>query len=494
MNRLILITTLLLSHLLLAQVGIGTSTPDPAAVLDINSEIESGVYGGLKLPTINEADKTGIPTPIPDGLMLYVIDGSNRCVELYDATSSTWVEFYCMNKVPVASGVAIDNTAPFITETINFDSSGFSQTDAESDTAGTSLYQWYRADDTAGLNEVPISGATTVSYTVTTADDAKFIRLGVTPTATTGASPGAEVYSSYTSQVEIAPTTIEFDPQFNSIIENTTPDDVQLVFEFPYVSTTAVMVTVSSDDYSRLDETGPVIITIPANQTSPFTTTVFNIEDNMVNDGDALLTFTITNVTGGMGTNSIGGNDQDLLEIVNDDGVVLDLINEPFETDGNGTRYITTTAEMIGGSGTNYFTRTDGSDIAATFSNVDGYYFAAQDIDDVSSSQAQQLIFNSIPNSGTRTFNYSIDLAEDDDGFNQDWDSGDYFRLQYRLDGAGAWVTILEASALATNTEPMISTNVGGTSVGTAITDSFQTFTGSFVTTSTTTMEFRLTF
>lgn len=332
-----------------SQVGIGTASPDPAAALDINSQLPDGTYGGLKLPTINEADKSSIATPIPDGLMLYVVDGLERCVEIYDANTSSWVTFYCMNLVPLATNVnVLDDGTPQITETLttDFDETSASfQTDNENDAPSTPLYQWYRADDAAGLNEVAIAAPEGIAatYTLVAADNDKFIRLGIRPTASAGASPGIEVFSAYTAQIDYLSTIIEFDPQLATLAENASPDDIDLVFEFPNVSTTAIMVTVASDDYTRLDETGPVTITIPANQTSPFTTTVFNIENNGLTDGTASLTFTITNVTGGLGPNSIGTDDTDLWDITDDDGFVAtasDLfISEYVEGSGNN-KYI----------------------------------------------------------------------------------------------------------------------------------------------------------
>jgi|GEM_PF-4229445 len=175
-------------------------------------------------------------------------------------------------------------------------------------------------------------------YTIVGGDANNYLSLGITPQAATGASPGIEVRSAYTSQVSYLPTIVEFDPQLATIAENATPDDIDLVFEFPNVSSTAVQVTVTSNDYSRLLETGPVTITIPANQTSPFTTTVFNIDDNALPDGTANLTFTITNVTGGLGSNSIGTDDTDLWDITDDDStpVATDLfISEYVEGSGN---------------------------------------------------------------------------------------------------------------------------------------------------------------
>lgn len=351
MKKLLFISVLFLGYFSYSQVGIGTDTPDPAAVLDINSEISVGVYGGLKLPTINESDKASIATPIPDGLMLYVIDGLERCVEIYDVSTTSWVSFYCMNLVPVATNVnVLDDGTPQITETLttDFDETSASfQTDNENDAPSTPLYQWYRADDAAGLNEVAIAApeGTAATYTLVAAVNDKFIRLGIRPTASAGASAGIEVFSAYTIQIDYLPTIIEFDPQLATLAENASPDDIDLVFEFPNVSTTDVMVTVAvaSNDYTRLDETGAVTITIPANQTSPFTTTVFNINDNAAVDGTASLTFTITNVTGGLGSNSIGVDDQDLLDITDDDGVAAtasDLFISEYVEGSSNNKYI----------------------------------------------------------------------------------------------------------------------------------------------------------
>lgn len=53
--------------------------------------------------------------------------------------------------------------------------------DAEDDAEGDTTFQWYRADDASGAGEVAIGGATSITYTLQAADEAKYIRLGVTP-------------------------------------------------------------------------------------------------------------------------------------------------------------------------------------------------------------------------------------------------------------------------------------------------------------------------
>ena len=87
---------------LTAQVGIGTTTPDPAAALEINAEYSPGTYGGLKLPTVNAAGRAAIATPVPDGLMIYYSEGTERCLQMYDATQGNWVNVFCMPVGPAA--------------------------------------------------------------------------------------------------------------------------------------------------------------------------------------------------------------------------------------------------------------------------------------------------------------------------------------------------------------------------------------------------------
>lgn len=64
------------------------------------------------------------------------------------------------------------------------------------------MYQWYRAEDTNGTNEVAIQGANQLNYTLLRPDRANFIRFSVTPVAQTGKLlQGNKVYSSYTEEI-----------------------------------------------------------------------------------------------------------------------------------------------------------------------------------------------------------------------------------------------------------------------------------------------------
>jgi hypothetical protein len=181
-----------------SQVGIGTVTPDESAILDVSSTTQ-----GFLLPRMNEVQRDGISNPAT-GLLIYLIEGTQQCLQVYNGTG--WETIYCptSNTMPTAANVSVSgilSVAEIITVTYTYQ-------DAELDLEDTSLYQWYRADDTSGTNEIAIAGATNLYYTLSSNDDGKYIRFGVTPIAATGALIGLEVKSSYAGAVGTASTSI----------------------------------------------------------------------------------------------------------------------------------------------------------------------------------------------------------------------------------------------------------------------------------------------
>ena len=160
----------------------------------------------------------------------------------------------------------------------------------------------------------------------------------------------------------------------------------------------------------------------------------------------------------------------------------VSIFSEDFETDGNGSRYTTSVTEFTDGGG-DYFTRTDGSDISGeAFSGVRGsYYFAAQDIDGDGVVLPVDLTFSGIDISGKTGLEFSIYLAEDDDGSNQDWDAADYVHIQYKIDGGDLTplIHIESSGSSGTNFFPAIDTNFDGTGNGSEITDTFTQYTAS---------------
>jgi len=181
-----------------SQVGIGTVTPDESAILDISSTEK-----GFLLPRMNETQRDAIPNPAI-GLLIYLIEGTQQCLQVYNGTR--WENIYCptSNTVPTAINLAVNGTLN-VAETLTAE---YSYKDADSDVEGTSSYQWYRADDALGTNEIAIPAASSLNYTLTINDIGKYISFGVTPIALTGALTGLEARSTYVGAVGTASTNI----------------------------------------------------------------------------------------------------------------------------------------------------------------------------------------------------------------------------------------------------------------------------------------------
>jgi hypothetical protein len=109
------------------------------------------------------------------------------------------VETYLGNKynislaqmAPVASNVLVNGTL----DVGNTATGTYVYTDANSDLEGTSTFKWYRSNDALGTGKTAIGGATSTSYALVAADDAKYLSFEVTPVALTGTSPGTAAES-----------------------------------------------------------------------------------------------------------------------------------------------------------------------------------------------------------------------------------------------------------------------------------------------------------
>ncbi|EMI42520.1 lamin tail domain-containing protein [Rhodopirellula sp. SWK7] len=150
-----------------------------------------------------------------------------------------------------------------------------------------------------------------------------------------------------------------------------------------------------------------------------------------------------------------------------------------FETQGSG--YSTSIAEFSDGSG-DFFTQVPGNSIGGFYS-VTGQegagYFAAMDLDGEGDAATQTLTMDSVDITGKTNLSFSVMLAEDDDGTNQDWDAADYAHFQYQIDGGGfqdlLWVEADISSG--SNGTPLIDTDFDGVGDGTEVTSTFTTFT-----------------
>lgn len=92
---------------------------------------------------------------------------------------------------PVASNVVITGTLQ-VDELLT---GSYDYFDADSDVESGSTYQWYRADDAIGTNVIAIPSATSLTYTLTSSDIGKYVRLGVTPANVN--DTGNESFSNY---------------------------------------------------------------------------------------------------------------------------------------------------------------------------------------------------------------------------------------------------------------------------------------------------------
>ncbi len=106
----------------------------------------------------------------------------------------------------VTNSVPVNTTAPSISGTAAvgnaLTTSNGSWTDADGDNR-TFSYQWYRADDNNGTNLTLISGAISASYTLTSADSRKYLRVVVTANDGRGGSQTA--VSAYAATTNSAP-------------------------------------------------------------------------------------------------------------------------------------------------------------------------------------------------------------------------------------------------------------------------------------------------
>ncbi|WML49090.1 hypothetical protein RCG23_03010 [Neobacillus sp. PS3-34] len=108
------------------------------------------------------------------------------------AVSSEYVAIN-KNSAPKATKVTVTGNAKIGSSLTG----AYTYQDADNDQEGTSIIKWFRADDSKGKNKKVISGAISKSYTLTGADQGKFISMEVTPVAKTGETKGVAVSSKY---------------------------------------------------------------------------------------------------------------------------------------------------------------------------------------------------------------------------------------------------------------------------------------------------------
>jgi len=103
-----------------AQVGINTTTPNPNAVLHIESHFGGGNYGGFMPPRVTLAQRNSIPvTSAEDGLILYVtLPSGERCLQLFNGATLTWENINCFG-IPPFSGTVFFESMGIVTTSTN---------------------------------------------------------------------------------------------------------------------------------------------------------------------------------------------------------------------------------------------------------------------------------------------------------------------------------------------------------------------------------------
>jgi len=106
-NNCILLFVLLIQSYVIAQVGINTTNPSSASVLDINSSSDGINFGGLMPPVVASiADRNSINPGISDiGLLVFLSDAVNSdfCLQIWNGSS--WEDVYCIT-VPAIVDIA----------------------------------------------------------------------------------------------------------------------------------------------------------------------------------------------------------------------------------------------------------------------------------------------------------------------------------------------------------------------------------------------------
>jgi len=160
------------------------------------------------------------------------------------------------------------------------------------------------------------------------------------------------------------------------------------------------------------------------------------------------------------------------------------LYLQDFSAQGDG--YSTSIAEFSDG-GTDFFTQSAANSVSSSvvYNGADGDYFAGMDIDGEGASLPVFLTTATFGIAGATDLQFMVDLAEDDDGSNQDWDAPDFVNFEYQVDG-GSWVTIFTAinDGSTFNSAAFVD--------GVEITDTFATFSADLTGVSGTDMALRI--
>ncbi len=159
-----------------------------------------------------------------------------------------------------------------------------------------------------------------------------------------------------------------------------------------------------------------------------------------------------------------------------------------FESAGG---YTTSTAEFTDTFGDFWLRTNDAAGDTGSFvdysNGSDGWYFAGMDIDGEGASLPVTITFDAFSIAGLTDLNFGVDLAEDQDGTNEDYDLlNDAVDFEYNVDGSG-WnniFTVMGDGVTEFNSEPNVN--------GVAVTDTWANFSQALVGVSGSSMQIRV--
>jgi hypothetical protein len=202
----------------------GTVTNDGNAKLTATGIVYSS---NVSLPTVVDnkkelTDGKSDFTVVLDGLS----SGTTYHARAYATNSAgtgygAVVDFATGNAPPVVTNVTVTGTLE-VNKTLT---ATYTYADAENNAEGASTFQWFAATSSAGAGETAIAGAIAKTLVVQEAQNGKFLRVSVTPKATTGTAEGVEVKSAYTGAVGAETVTFSYNGQtitYGTIISSIT--------------------------------------------------------------------------------------------------------------------------------------------------------------------------------------------------------------------------------------------------------------------------------
>ncbi len=473
MVKLLFLITISIYFTAFAQIGIGTTSPDTNAILDVYSSNK-----GILFPRLTDTQMTLLEAGgLTEGMVIYNL----TLKQFMGWDGSKWqnLGYEESNTVPAVSGITLNG----IFENGETISALYSYSDAQNDPNDMSSFEFQSADNISGANMniiasgISSGGSNNDTYNLTISEDGKYIRYCITPGSNTGASPGATECSTWNA--------INSSPIASSInITGTTEQGQTVNGNYSYNDVNGDLEGTSTFRWTRADDiSGANESTIAGENNETYTLTA--------SDLNKYIKFYVTPIAL-TGTNPGSEEASSYVGPITVSSSNLPFA-ESFETDGNGTRYTLSPATEYSDGDVDYFTRTNGTTpaISATFTgSPDGsFYFAAQDLDAEAGSINPSIItITGINISGESGLALTVALAEDDasDTF-EDFDNGNsgdnnYIWFEVQIDG-GSYEKILavESSAIigGSNGVPAIDTNFDGLGDGTTITEAWTDFTAS---------------